>query len=66
MNNPCGSLRSATNYDGLIAVLGVAQVLRAMQDGSARCKAQEVVSSLEEWVEIAGDNSLFRIKSCDD
>merc|ERR1712029_1085300 len=27
-------LRSATNSDGLLAVLGAAQVLRAMQDGS--------------------------------
>ena len=37
-----------------------------MQDGSARRKVQEVVSSLEEWVEMADNNLSFRIKSWND
>ena len=59
-------LRSATNSDGLLAVLGAAQILRAMQDGSAKRKVQEVVSSLEEWVNLADHNLTFRIKSWND
>ena len=48
ITNPCGSLRSSTDSDGLLAVLDTSQSLRATQDGSARRKVQEVVSSLEE------------------
>jgi hypothetical protein len=56
-------LRSATNSDGLLAVLGAAQVLKAMQDGSAKKRTEEVVSAVDEWCE-SGQNSLaFRISS---
>ena len=41
-------LRSATNSDGLLAVLGAAQVLRAMQDGSAQRRVKEAIDSVEE------------------
>lgn len=41
-------LRSATNSDGLLAVLGAAQVLKAMQDGSAKKKTEESFLAVEE------------------
>ena len=41
-------LRSATNSDGLLAVLGAAQVLRAMQDGSAKRRVKESIDAIEE------------------
>jgi hypothetical protein len=56
-------LRSATNSDGLLAVLGAAQVLKAMQDGSAKQRAQEVVSAVEEWVNHGEQSMAFRIAS---
>jgi hypothetical protein len=56
-------LRSATNCDGLLAVLGAAQVLKAMQDGGAKKRAQEVVSAVEEWVNYGEQSMAFRISS---
>jgi hypothetical protein len=44
-------LRSATNSDGLLAVLGAAQVLKAMQDGGARKRTLECVLAVEEYVQ---------------
>ena len=41
-------LRSATNSDGLLAVLGAAEVLKAMQDGSAKRRVMECVVAIEE------------------
>lgn len=41
-------LRSATNSDGLLAVLGAAQVLKAMQDGGAKRRTEESVLAMEE------------------
>lgn len=41
-------LRSATNSDGLLAVLGAAQVLRAMKDGSAKKRTIESFLAVEE------------------
>ena len=41
-------LRSATNSDGLLAVLGAAQVLKAMQDGSAKKRTEESFLAVEE------------------
>ena len=41
-------LRSATNSDGLLAVLGAAQVLKAMQDGSAKRRTEESFLAVEE------------------
>jgi hypothetical protein len=43
-------LRSATNSDGLLAVLGAAQVLKAMRDGSAKIRTEESFLSVEEYV----------------
>lgn len=56
-------LRSATNCDGLLAVLGAAQVLKAMQDGGAKKRAHEVVSAVEEWVNHGEQSMTFRIAS---
>ena len=56
-------LRSASNSDGLLAVLGAAQVLKAMQDGGAKRRAQEVVASVEEWVNYGEQSMAFRISS---
>ena len=41
-------LRGATNSDGLLAVLGAAQVLKAIQDGSAKTRTDEVILALDE------------------
>jgi len=41
-------LRSATNSDGLLAVLGAAQVLKAMRDGGAKRRTDEVILALDE------------------
>jgi hypothetical protein len=56
-------LRGATNSDGLLAVLGAAQVLKAMQDGGAKKRVQEVVAAVEEWVESGQQSLAFRISS---
>ena len=40
-------LRSATNSDGLLAVLGAAQVLRAMQDKSAKRRVKECIDAID-------------------
>jgi hypothetical protein len=56
-------LRSATNSDGLLAVLGAAQVLRAMQDGSAKIRVQEAVDAVDEWVNYGEQSVAFRISS---
>ena len=56
-------LRSATNSDGLLAVLGAAQVLKAMQDGGAQTRVMESVNAIDEWIE-HGENSVsFRLAS---
>ena len=56
-------LRSATNSDGLLAVLGAAQILRVMKDGTAKKRVEEVISALEEWVEHGQQSVAFRISS---
>jgi hypothetical protein len=56
-------LRSATNSDGLLAVLGAAQVLRAMQDGGAKKRVEEVIDAVEEWVNYGEQSVAFRISS---
>lgn len=56
-------LRSATNSDGLLAVLGAAQVLRCMKDCGAKRRVSEVISALEEWVEYGQHSVAFRIQS---
>lgn len=41
-------LRSATNSDGLLAVLGAAEVLKSMQDGNGKLRTLEAVAAIEE------------------
>jgi len=41
-------LRFATNSDGLLAVLGAAEILRSIRDGMIKRRAEEVVQALEE------------------
>ena len=41
-------LRSATNSDGLLAVLGAAEVLKSMQDGNGKRRTLEAVAAIEE------------------
>ncbi len=43
-------LRSATNSDGLLAVLGAAQVLKAMQDKSAKRRVEECIDAIDKCV----------------
>jgi len=56
-------LRSATNSDGLLAVLGAAQILRAMQDGGAKRRTKESWEAVEEWIEHGEKNIAFRLAS---
>ena len=56
-------LRSATNSDGLLAVLGAAQILKAMQDGGAKRRTKESWEAVEEWVEQGERNIAFRLAS---
>lgn len=56
-------LRSATNSDGLLAVLGAAQVLRAMKDGGAKIRVAESIGAIEEWVEHGQNSVAFRLAS---
>ena len=56
-------LRSATNSDGLLAVLGAAQILKAMQDGGAKRRTKESWEAVEEWVEQGEKNIAFRLAS---
>lgn len=56
-------LRHSTNSDGLLAVLGAAQILRVMRDGSAKQRVEEVISALEEWVDYGQHSMAFRITS---
>jgi len=56
-------LRSATNSDGLLAVLGAAQVLRAMQNGSAKRKVKEAIDSVDEWIHNGEQSVAFRVSS---
>lgn len=56
-------LRSATNSDGLLAVLGAAQILKSMQDGGAKKRTEESFLSVEEWVQHGEQNMAFRLAS---
>jgi hypothetical protein len=59
-------LRSATNSDGLLAVLGAAQVMRVIQDGSALRRIHESIDAIEEWINHGEHNVAFRISSWHD
>jgi hypothetical protein len=59
-------LRSATNSDGLLAVLGAAQILKAIQDGSAKRRTEECFVAVEEWIEAGEQSIAFRLASWTD
>ena len=44
-------------------MLGAAQVLKAMQDGTAKRRVAECVSAMEEWVEQGSHSMSFRLAS---
>ena len=46
-----------------MAVLGAAQVLKAMQDGGAMKRVLECIGALEEWVEHGQNSVAFRLAS---
>jgi hypothetical protein len=56
-------LRSATNSDGLLAVLGAAQILKSIQDGGAKKRTEESFLAVEEWVQQGEQNMVFRLAS---
>jgi len=56
-------LRYATNSDGLLAVLGAAEVLKCLQDGSAKKRVEETVESIEEWISNGEQSISFRLTS---
>ena len=56
-------LRSATNSDGLLAVLGAAEVLKSIQTGDARKRALEAAQSIEEWVHKSENSVAYRLAS---
>jgi hypothetical protein len=59
-------LRAATNSFGLLTVLGAAQILRALQDGSCRRRLKECISAVNEWVNHGEKSMAFRIASWND
>jgi len=56
-------LRSATNSDGLLAVLGAAEVLKSMQDGNGKLRTLEAVAAIEEWIDKSENSVAFRVNS---
>lgn len=56
-------LRSATNSDGLLAVLGAAEVLKSMQDGNGKLRTLEAVTAIEEWIDKSENSVSFRLAS---
>jgi hypothetical protein len=56
-------LRSATNSDGLLAVLGAAQVLKAMRNDTAKRRVEEAVTAIDEWVGYGEQSVSFRVAS---
>lgn len=58
-----GLLRSATNSDGLLVVLGATHILASIYDGGVKQRATEAIEALDEWVEIGENNVAFRLLS---
>jgi hypothetical protein len=56
-------LRSITNSDGLLAVLGAAHILASLHDGDVKQRVTEAIEALDEWVEIGENNVAFRLLS---
>mmetsp|Transcript_14861 Transcript_14861/g.21534 ORF Transcript_14861/g.21534 Transcript_14861/m.21534 type:complete len:940 (-) Transcript_14861:133-2952(-) len=56
-------LRSATNSDGLLSVLGAAEVLKSIQTNAAKKRAMEAAQSIEEWIEKSENSVAYRLAS---
>lgn len=56
-------LRSATNSDGLLSVLGAAEILKSMQSESAKSRALEAVEAIEEWIDKSENSVAYRLAS---
>eukprot|EP00551_Chaetoceros_affinis_P011095 CAMPEP_0203665974 /NCGR_PEP_ID=MMETSP0090-20130426/3111_1 /ASSEMBLY_ACC=CAM_ASM_001088 /TAXON_ID=426623 /ORGANISM="Chaetoceros affinis, Strain CCMP159" /LENGTH=940 /DNA_ID=CAMNT_0050529733 /DNA_START=1203 /DNA_END=4022 /DNA_ORIENTATION=- len=54
-------LRSATNSDGLLAVLGAAEVLKSMQNEAAKNRAIEAIEAIEEWIDKSENSVAYRL-----
>ena len=54
-------LRSATNSDGLLAVLGAAEVLKSMQKEAAKKRALEAIDAVEEWIDKSENSVTYRL-----
>ncbi len=57
----CDRLRSATNSDGLLAVLGASEVLKSMQNEAAKKRSLEAIEALEEWIEKSENSVSYRL-----
>jgi hypothetical protein len=56
-------LRNATNSQGILFVLGAAEILTAVKDGGAQRRIQESIAAVEEWVEYGEQSVAFRVAS---
>jgi hypothetical protein len=56
-------LRNATNSQGILFVLGAAEILTAVKDGGAQRRTQESIAAVEEWVEYGEQSVAFRVAS---
>lgn len=54
-------LRSATNSDGLLAVLGAAEVLKSMQNEAAKTRVIEAIQAVEEWIDKSENSVAYRL-----
>ncbi len=54
-------LRSATNQDGLLAVLGAAEILKSMQNEAAKKRTLEAVEAIDEWINKSEHSVAYRL-----
>lgn len=54
-------LRSATNSDGLLSVLGAAEILKSMQNEVAKKRTLEAVEAIEEWIHKSENSVAYRL-----
>ena len=54
-------LRSATNSDGLLAVLGAAEVMKSMQNEAAKKRTLEAINATEEWINKSENSVSYRL-----
>ena len=53
-------LRSATNSDGILAVLGAAHILKVMKDGSAKRHTEESIAAVEVLRQAKNENNIIK------